>query len=116
MKYMLLIHTDETTDPGPGQPGFEEMMAGYGAFTQEVMGNGAFDHGDPLQGVATATTIRVRSGKTEISDGPYTETKEQLGGYYVLNCKNIDEAIGYAAKIPGALRGAIEIRPIAEMG
>ncbi len=116
MRYMLLIYTNEATDPAPGQAGFDEMMAGYGAFTQEIQSNGAFLAADPLQPIATATTVRVRGGKTLMSDGPFAETKEQLGGYYILECKNIDEAVAYAAKIPGALHGSIEVRPVLDMG
>ncbi len=116
MQYILLIYTDEQTDPGPGQPGFDEMMAGYGAFTQEVQQNGAFQGGAPLQPIATATTVRVRNGRNVVSDGPFAETKEQLGGFYLLECKDLDEAVAYAAKIPGALRGSIEVRPIMAMG
>jgi hypothetical protein len=80
-----------------------------------VTKNGLMRTGDALQGVATATTVRVRDGKTTTTDGPFAETKEQLGGYYVLDCKDLDEAIACAAKIPGAMRGSIEIRPILEM-
>ena len=116
MRYIFLIYTNESTDPAPGQAGFDETMAGYGAFTQEVQSNGAFLSGDPLASIATATTVRVRAGKTLMSDGPFAETKEQLGGYYILECKNIDEAVAYAAKIPGANHGSVEVRPILAMG
>jgi hypothetical protein len=113
---MLLIYTDESTDLNPGDEGFEEMMAGYSAFTEEVRSNGAFEAGDPLQPVATATTVRVRDGKTSHIDGPFAETKEQLGGYYILNCEDLDQALAYAAKIPSASRGSIEVRPIMDLG
>jgi len=110
---MLLIYGDEANDIGPGQPGFEEMMAGYGAFTREVREKGAFVHGDPLDGAETATSLRLRDGKVIISDGPFIETKEQLGGFYILECATREAAIAYAAKIPRALNGSIEVRPMA---
>jgi hypothetical protein len=71
--------------------------------------------GDPLEGTETATTVRVRNGNVATTDGPFAETKEVLGGYYILDCKDLDEALGYAAKIPGAKNGAIEVRPIMEL-
>ncbi|MFN0096694.1 MAG: YciI family protein [Dehalococcoidia bacterium] len=116
MRFMLLIYTPEKLDPDPGSAAFGEMMAGYGAFTAEVRGNGMFDNGDPLQPVATAKTVRVRDGEPLVMAGPFAETAEQLGGFYILNCKDIDEAVAYAAKIPGAKLGSIEVRPIMEMG
>ncbi len=116
MRYMLLIYGDEAGDLNPGDTGFDEMMAGYGAFTQEVQQSGAFLGGDPLQPVATATTVRVRDGKVAHADGPFAETREQLGGYYLLECKDLDQALAYAAKIPGAARGCVEVRPIMEFG
>lgn len=115
MRYMLLIYTDESTDLNPGDPGFNEMMEGYAAFTRQVRENGAFQDGDPLQPVATATTVRVRDGKATHTDGPFAETKEQLGGYYVLDCKDLDQALEYAAQIPGAAHGCVEVRPIMEL-
>ena len=91
-------------------------MQGYGAFTQEVKEKGLMVAGDPLEKSTTATTVRVRGGSTETTDGPYAETKEQLGGYYILDCKDLDEAIECAAKIPSAAFGSIEIRPIMVFG
>lgn len=115
MRYMLLIYTNEKTDLQPGQEGFDEMMAGYGAFTQEIMASGQFHAGDPLLPAVTAKTTRVREGKTLVTDGPFAETTEQLGGYYIVNCASIDEAAALAAKIPGASRGCVEVREVAEM-
>jgi hypothetical protein len=112
---MLLIYSDESTDLNPGDEGFDEMMTGYGAFTNEVRQSGAFDSGDPLQPVATATTVRVRDGRASHVDGPFAETREQLGGYYILDCKDLDQALAYAAKIPAAARGSVEVRPILEL-
>jgi hypothetical protein len=111
MRYMFLIYDREAefeTRAG-------DLMPGYMAFTEEVNKNGVMRAGDPLEPIATATTVRVRDGKTATTDGPFAETKEQLGGYYILDCKNLDEAIAYAAKIPTAQFGSIEVRPIREM-
>ncbi len=112
MQYMLLIYSADSAGPVPETPEFGEMMQGYGAFTQEVREKGIMVGGDPLQSVATATTVRVREGATETTDGPFAETKEQLGGFYILDCEDLDVAIEYAAKIPSAKWGSIEIRPI----
>lgn len=92
------------------------MMGGYQAFTSEVREKGILAAGEPLQGVETATTVRVRDGKTGAVDGPFAETKEALGGFYILDCKDLDEAIAYAAKIPTAGWGSIEIRPLMVFG
>lgn len=110
MRYMMLIYEAES-NAAPDPKVFEE----YGAFTAEVQGNGMFKAGDPLHPTSTATTVRVRNGNVGSTDGPFAETKEQLGGYYILDCKDLDEAIAYAAKIPSARVGSIEIRPIMDM-
>ncbi len=112
MQYMLLIYSADSAAPVPETREFGEMMQGYGAFTQEVKEAGVMKGGDALQPVATATTVRVRDGATETTDGPFAETKEQLGGFYILDCEDLDEAIEYAAKIPSAKFGCIEIRPV----
>lgn len=112
MQYLLLIYNEESNDIPPGAPGFDEMIAGYRAFGEEMTRNGSMQGGNALQPVATATTVRVRGDQLETTDGPFAETKEQLGGYYLLDCKNLDEAIAAAAKIPGARSGCIEVRPI----
>lgn len=113
MQYMLLIYESKDSDaPKPGTPAFEDYIGGYFAFTAEAREKGAFVAGNPLKDVETATTVRVRDGKTATVDGPFAETKETLGGYYLLECQDLDEAIAYAAKIPGAKYGSIEIRPI----
>ncbi len=90
-------------------------MAGYGAFTQEIREAEIMKEGAPLQSVDTATTMRVHGGKPEIHDGPFAETNEVLGGYYILQYENLDEALTYAAKIPTAAFGSIEVRPVLEM-
>lgn len=112
MQYLLLIYSEETKTPKPGQDDFEAFMGAYFAFTDKVTKSGQFVAGDGLQPVATATTISVRNGKTEILDGPFAETKEQLGGYYLIEAKDLDEATAVAAEIPTAKYGRIEIRPI----
>ena len=91
------------------------MMDGYHSFTEEVREAGQLNAGDALQPAATATTVRVRDGKTSTTDGPFAETKEVLGGFYILDCKDLDEAIARAAQIPTAETGSIEVRPIWEI-
>src|SRR5260221_3209089 len=114
MQYLLLIYRNEAElgKMGPGDR--KQMMADYGAFTQSIVQSGHFKAGDGLQPTTTATTVRVRDGKILTTDGPFAETREQLGGYYLMNCKDLDEAIALAAKIPAAADGSIEIRPIME--
>ena len=114
MRYLALIYTPEPTGP-PSESEAQQMMEEYGAYTEMVRQRGAFLGGDALQPTSTATTLRVRDGKLTTTDGPFAETKEQLGGYYELQCKDLDEAVELAARIPGARFGAIEVRPIMEM-
>ena len=94
----------------------DALMQGHTAFAQEVLARGILTGGAPLQPTRTATTVRVRKGKKMITDGPFAETKEQLAGTYIVDCKDLDEAIELATRIPDALRGSIEIRPIMELG
>lgn len=112
MQFMCLIYSDPTKAPKPGTDEFGPFMQGYQTFTETVQKNGKMLHGDALQGVETATSVSVRSGKTEIMDGPFAETKEHLGGYYLLDCADLDEAVKYAAQIPSAQFGRIEVRPV----
>lgn len=112
MQYMFLLYDDEANHLEPGTPEFGEMMQGYGSFTEEVRSKDIMLGGDALQSVSTATTVRVRGGGAQTTDGPFAETKEQLGGFYILDCKDLDEAIEYAAKIPAAKSGSVEIRPV----
>ena len=114
MRYMMLIYGDESAYETATEAQIAEVTAAYGAFGEEVHAKGVFLSGDPLQPTRTATTVRVRDGKTMTTDGPFAETKEALAGFYVLNCKDLDEALEYAAKIPGAKTGSIEVRPIME--
>ncbi len=115
MQYMFLIYSAEQHEPAPGTAEFDELMKGYHAFTEEVQEAGIFREGAPLEKVETATTVRVRSGSASVVDGPFAETKEVLGGYYILECMDLDEATAYAAKIPTAAYGSIEVRPVMDM-
>ena len=112
MQYLLLIYSNEADEPKYGTAEMETHMQGYFSFTEGVRNDGKFVAGDPLQPIATATTVRMRDGQTHTTDGPFAETKEHLGGYYLLDCEDLDEAIAYAAQIPSAKFGSIEIRPI----
>lgn len=114
MKYACLIYSDETTGAQPGSPEFETVMAGYMAFG-ETAGERILA-GEPLEPTSAATTVTVRDGKTTTTDGPFAETKEQLGGFYILECGDLDEAISLAAMIPGAAHGRVEVRPVPNFG
>ena len=111
MKYMLLIYNCDR--PEPGDAGFAEALARVNAFAAECRSRGVWVSGDPLLPESTATTVSVRDGRTLITDGPFAETHEHLGGYYVLECRNLDEALELAALCPFAAVGSIEVRPIA---
>ena len=112
MQYLLLIYSNENDEPRPGTPEGDAHLNAYMRFSEEVKQKNVGLGSNALDGVSTATTVRVREGKTETTDGPFAETKEQLGGYYLLNCKDLDEAIDYAARIPSARIGSIEVRPV----
>jgi hypothetical protein len=116
MRYAMLIYSDHFGEaaPAPNSPEAQAVLAGYYAFEREVREQGVKRAGEALQSVTTATTVRVRDGETLVTDGPFAETREQLGGFYLLECRDLDEAITYAAKIPHASIGSIEIRPIWE--
>jgi len=116
MKYLCLIYDEEKKLAGMSKSEGEAFMGEYGAFTESVKASGHYLGGNPLQPVHTATTIRSRNGKLSTTDGPFAETKEQLGGYYLIEAKDLDEAIGIAARIPSAKVGTIEVRPVVEMG
>lgn len=114
MRYMMLIYGVEPTGTDVTEAEQQAEMEAYNAFGREASERGVMLSGDALHPISSATTVRVREAKVMTTDGPFAETKEQLGGFYILNCKDIDEAIEFAAKIPGARRGSIEIRPILE--
>src|SRR3954447_26944893 len=115
MQYMLLIYESEAAVAGMNPDVRGEMMAEYRTFTRGIVASGHFKAGDALQGIATATNVRVRDGRTVTTDGPFAETREQLGGYYIVDAKDLDEAIAIAARIPGAATGTIEVRPVRQM-
>jgi hypothetical protein len=112
MRYMLSIYTDETRLAQASPDDIKWVMDAYGEFGREVEEAGVFVTGDGLQPTGTATTVRVRDGETLLTDGPFAETREQLGGFYVLDCQDIDEALRWAAKIPDAVHGSVEVRPV----
>src|ERR1700687_2654645 len=112
MNYLLLIYADESARGAPSEADAEAMFAAYRSFTEGISESRALRAGDALESVAMATTVRVRGGDVVVTDGPFAETKEQLGGYYLVECADLDGAIEIAARIPGALSGSIEIRPI----
>lgn len=112
MQYLLMIYRNEADLGKLTQDDRKQMMADYGAFTQSIIQSGHFKAGDGLQPTTTATTVRVREGKVLTTDGPFAETREQLGGYYLVDAKDLDTAIGIAARIPGAKSGSIEVRPV----
>ena len=112
MQYLLLIYRSEAELGKADAAARKQMMADYGAFTQSIIQSGHFKGGDGLQPSTTATTVRVRDGKILTTDGPFAETREQLGGYYLIEARDLDTALGIAARIPGAKAGSIEVRPI----
>jgi hypothetical protein len=114
MRYVMLIYGNENPGATPSQAEQDAEMEAYNTFTQEVSERGILLGGEALHPTTSATTVHVRDNKVLTTDGPFAETKEQLGGFYMLECKNLDEAIEYAAKIPGARHGSIEIRPVME--
>src|ERR1700734_24508 len=112
MQYLLLIHQSEAEAAQKSEAANKEIVAAYGRFTQEIKDSGNYVGGNALQPVATATTVRVKDGKTLTTDGPFAETREQLAGYYLVDAKHLDAALVIAARIPGAKVGSIEVRPI----
>jgi hypothetical protein len=112
MNYLLLIYSNEADFQALGETELKKMMGEYTEFTKSIVQAGQFKAGDRLRPVSTASTVRVRNGKTAVTDGPFAETREQLGGYYLIEAKNLDEATAIAARIPGAKVGSIEVRPV----
>ena len=115
MRYTLLIYTNEADRPEWGTPAGDDEIKGYDDFHGEVTQRGVFRAGEPLQRVADATSVRVRNGDTQISDGPAVQSPEQLGGWYLLECDNHHPALELAAKIPGARYATLEVRPVLEL-
>jgi hypothetical protein len=114
MKYACLIYDEEKKLDAMSQSESEAFMGEYFAFTDRIRQSGHYVGGEALQPVKTATTVRVRNGKTAATDGPFAETKEQLGGFYLIDARDLNDAIRVAAQIPSARLGSIEIRPIME--
>jgi hypothetical protein len=112
VKYMAIIFNDESQYANATPEEIGAIFAAHGEFGEAAGKAGVLLGGDGLQPVATATTVRVRDGERLLTDGPYTETKEQLGGFYMLECKDLDEALAWAARIPEAKTGAVEVRPV----
>lgn len=112
MQYLLLIYRNEAELMKMTPTDRQKMSAEYGAYTQSIVQSGHFKAGDGLQPTTTATTVRVRDGKTLTTDGPFAETREQLGGYYLVEAKDLDTAIALAARVPHAKEGSIEVRPV----
>ncbi len=110
MQYLLMIYSNEAEYAKIDAATGKKMCEEYGAFTQGIVQSGNFKAGDRLQPTTTATTVRIRDGKTLTTDGPFAETREQLGGYYLIEAKDLDEALAIAAKIPGARYGSIEVQ------
>jgi hypothetical protein len=115
MKYLLLIYQDEKARAAETEAQRSQLTSEYMQFMKEVQASGHVKGGEPLRPSSMATCVRVQDGKRMVTDGPYAETREQLGGYFVIEAKDLDEAIGIAARIPGAKIGTIEVRPIAQM-
>jgi hypothetical protein len=112
MQYMCLIYDDEKVWEGMPEDERNQVYGEYGTFTESIKGAGQYVAGDALQPTSTATTVRVRAGETLVTDGPFAETKEQLGGYYLVEAADMDEALKIAERIPSARYGSIEVRPV----
>ena len=114
MKYLCLIYENENAWEQMPQPDMEKVLGEYFAFGEAIQKSGQYIAGNALQPTRTATTVRVRNGKVSTTDGPYVETKEQLGGYYLIDARDLNEAIQVASRIPGARFGGVEVRPVME--
>jgi len=116
MQYLLLIYENEQIGTNMSKAEGEKFMQEYFAFTNDIKEKKKYVSGEALQPIATATTVRVRDGKTVTTDGPFAETREQLGGFYMIEAKDLDEARSIAARIPSARHGSIEVRPVVKFG
>jgi len=115
MEYMLLIYENEASRAQATEAQIKEGFAAYEKYTSELSGAGVMRGGNGLQPTAAATTVRVRDGKSDTADGPFAETGEQFSGYYVIECADLDTALKWAAKCPGAHHGSVEVRPVMAM-
>ena len=116
MQYLLLIYENEQISAKMSKAEGEKFMQEYFAFTKAIKDSKNYIAGEALQPTSTATTVRVRDGKTVTTDGPFAETREQFGGFYMIEAKDLDEARSIAAKIPSARHGSIEVRPVVKFG
>jgi hypothetical protein len=116
MEYMLLIHADEKRFGALPDATRNQAMAAYGAYTEALRQSGVVRSSNRLRPASMATAVRVRDGKTEVQDGPFIETKEELGGYYLIDVPDLDTALAWAARCPGASHGTVEVRPVWPMG
>lgn len=116
MRYLMLIYGPEWDSSGMSPEQIEESMNEWTDYTADLLKRGVSEGGEALEPTNTATTVRVRDGESMTTDGPFAETNEVLGGYYLLNCKDLNEAIEIAARCPGARQGSIEVRPITDLG
>jgi hypothetical protein len=116
MKYLCLIYDDEKQMESMSQADSDKFMGEYFAFTDDIQKSGHLIHGEALQPVQTATTLRTRNGKVSTTVGPFAETKEQLGGFYLIEAKDLNEAIQVASRIPSVRTGSIEVRPVVDFG
>jgi hypothetical protein len=112
MQYLLLIYGDESGMQAAPKEAITRMSAAYSAYSDAMVKAGVMVGGDRLKPSSTASTVRVTDGKTKVLDGPYAETKEQLGGYYMIDVSDLDAALSWAARCPGAAHGTIEVRPV----
>ncbi len=116
MKYALLIYNNEAARPDPASPQGQAVYEAYAAFTEEITAADVNRGGEALHDTTTATTVRIRDEELVVTDGPFAETKEQLGGFYLVEAPDLDRAIAIAGKIPGAKYGSIEVRPVIDLG
>ena len=115
MKYLLMIYASEAEENAMSPEETGKLMQAYGPYTEALIKAGALQAGERLRPIADATSVRVRNGKTEVLNGPYAETREQLGGYYQIDVPDLDAALAWAARCPSSSYGTIEVRPIWEM-
>ena len=112
MKYLLMIYASEAGENAMSPDDTGKLMQAYGAYTEALVKAGAMQAGERLRPGSDATSVRVRQGKTEVLNGPYAETREQLGGYYLIDVADLDAALSWAARCPGSSHGTVEVRPI----
>ena len=115
MQYMLLIYSSPASEPTYGTAEFQAMMAGFSAFNDKAGADGVLRGGEALKPIDTATSVRVRGGKVETMDGPFAETREHLGGYFIVNVPNLDVALEWAARAPNTATGTTEVRPVLDV-